>query len=164
MGKIFRLFFWMGSMLLLSCGSDNAYYFDYQALNHSWNKEESVDFTFEPPDTIQPYNMYINLRNDNNYPFSNLFLIVKLNFPDGRVIADTLEYEMAKPDGEWLGEGFTDLKESKLWYKENVVFPDPGEYTVAIEHAMRKIGEAEGVGELKGITDIGLQIEKSNKE
>ncbi|MGS2741368.1 gliding motility lipoprotein GldH [Sinomicrobium sp. M5D2P17] len=163
MGKIFRLFFWMGSILLLSCDSDSAYS-DYQALNHPWDKEESVDFTFEPPDTIQPHNMFINLRNDNNYPFSNLFLIVKLNFPDGKVIADTLEYEMAKPDGQWLGEGFTDLKESKLWYKENVVFPISGEYTVAIEHAMRKMGEEEGIGELEGITDIGLQIEKSNIE
>ncbi|MGS2762507.1 gliding motility lipoprotein GldH [Sinomicrobium sp. M5D2P9] len=163
MGKIFRLFFWMGSTLLLSCDSESVYS-DYQALNHPWSKEESVGFTFQPPDTVQTYNMFINLRNDDNYPFSNLFLIVKLNFPDGKVIADTLEYEMAEPDGKWLGEGFTDLKESKLWYKENVVFPDSGEYTVAIEHAMRKIGEEEGIGELEGITDIGLQIKKTNIE
>ncbi|UGU18298.1 gliding motility lipoprotein GldH [Sinomicrobium kalidii] len=163
MGKIIRSFFWMGSVLLLSCNS-NSVYSDYQALSNSWNKEKSVDFTFQPPDTVQPYNMFIHLRNDESYKFSNLFLIVNLNFPDGRVIADTLEYEMARPDGEWLGQGITDLKESKLWYRENVVFPVSGDYTVSVKHAMREVGEVEGIGELEGITDVGIEITKPEKK
>ncbi|MBC9794568.1 gliding motility lipoprotein GldH [Sinomicrobium weinanense] len=163
MDKIIRSFFWTGCMFLLSCNSNNVYS-DYQALHNAWDKDESVDFTFRPPDTVQPYNMFIHLRNDENYKFSNLFLIVNLNFPDGKVIADTLEYKMARPDGEWLGQGFTELKESKLWYKENVVFPASGNYTVAIKHAMRKVGEVEGVGELEGITDVGIEIDKPDKK
>lgn len=163
MGNIFRLFFGLGILLLWSCDHGSVYS-GYQSVNDSWKKGQSVDFTFQSPDTLKAYNMFINLRNDNDYPFSNLFLIVKLNFPDGRIIADTLQYEMAKPDGEWLGSGFTDLKENKLWYKENVVFPVSGTYTVGIEHAMRKVGEEQGIADLKGITDVGLEIEKVNKE
>jgi gliding motility-associated lipoprotein GldH len=78
-------------------------------------------------------------------------------------VRDTLEYEMAKPDGQWLGTGYGSLKENKLWYKENVVFPSSGVYTLEISHAMRKNGQVDGIVELEGITDVGYLIEKSNQ-
>ncbi len=49
---------------------------EYQVLSGGvWNKEDTLQFTFQEPDTVQQYNMFINVRNDDNYPFSNLFLI-----------------------------------------------------------------------------------------
>ncbi|WP_461532591.1 gliding motility lipoprotein GldH [Sinomicrobium sp.] len=157
-----RLLSVVGCVLMSSCNRTSGVYSEYSSLDEAWLRGEQLEFTFQAPDTTQAYNMFVNLRNDNRYPYSNLYLIVNLDFPDGRVIADTLEYEMAKPDGTWLGQGFTDLKENKLWYKESVVFPMSGTYVVSIEQAMRKVGEEEGLEELEGITDVGLQIEKSN--
>ena len=84
-----------------------------------------------------------------------------MNFPHGKKVKDTLEYEMAKPNGELLGTGFTDIKENKLWYKEGVVFNESGEYTVNIQQAMRENGKVNGVVELEGITDVGFRVEKS---
>ena len=69
---------------------------------------------------------------------------------------------MALPDGQWLGKGAGSVKENKLWYKENISFPESGVYTLHIRHAMRRNGEVEGLALLKGITDVGLQIEKAN--
>lgn len=66
---------------------------------------------------------------------------------------------MAKPNGELLGEGFTDVKENKLWYKEGVRFDEIGDYSITIQHAMRNNGEVNGVDNLKGITDVGFRIE-----
>ena len=131
--------------------------------NGRWNKDSVAKFSFQELDTLQKYNMFINLRNDGTYPYSNLFLIVELKFPNGDVVRDTLEYEMAKPDGQWLGAGYGGLKENKLWYKENVVFPSSGVYTLEISHAMRKNGQVDGIVELEGITDVGYLIEKSNQ-
>ncbi|MBU2904955.1 MULTISPECIES: gliding motility lipoprotein GldH [Arenibacter] len=131
--------------------------------NGRWNKDSVVKFSFQELDTLQKYNMFINLRNDGTYPYSNLFLIAELKFPNGDMVRDTLEYEMAKPDGQWLGTGYGSLKENKLWYKENVVFPSSGVYTLEISHAMRKNGQVDGIVELEGITDVGYLIEKSNQ-
>ena len=103
------------------------------------------------------------VRNNENYKFSNLFVIASVRFPNGRIISDTLEYAMAKPNGEWLGKGFTDVKESKLWYKEKLVFPGSGTYEFSIVQAMRKNGEAAGITQLEGITDVGIKIEKANE-
>ena len=86
---------------------------------------------------------------------------MKLEEPSGNTKVDTLEYEMALPTGEWLGKGNGSIKESKLWYKENVVFEESGVYTVNVLHAMRKNGEVNGLDNLEGITDVGNQIEKA---
>ncbi len=146
-------------LVLMSCDSDLVYS-DYKRIDNGWNREEPVTFNFKAPDTTRQYDLFINLRNDEKYRYSNLYLIVNLNFPDGKIVADTLEYEMARPDGEWLGKGFSSVKENKLWYKEAVVFPDTGEYGISIEQAMRKNGNVDGVTSLKGITDVGIAIER----
>ena len=93
-----------------------------------------------------------------------MFLIVEMDFPHGKKIKDTLEYKMADPSGKLLGVGITDIKENKLWYKENVIFKEKGEYVVKIQHAMRENGKVSGVVNLEGITDIGFRIEKPTKE
>lgn len=149
-------------MLLASCET-NTVHSEYKATNDGyWNKDSTISFTFTEQDSLTKNNIFINVRNDETYSYSNLFLIAELNFPTGETIKDTLEYEMSKPDGEWLGTGHGSLKENKLWYKENVVFPVKGVYTLEISHAMRKNGSVDGIMDLKGITDVGFQIEKSN--
>ena len=131
--------------------------------NGSWAKDDVIEFTFSEIDTLQMHDMFINVRNDNSFSYNNLFLIAELNFPDGEVVTDTLEYEMALPDGSWLGKGYGSIKENKLWYKENIVFPTSGVYTLRLAHAMRKNGKVNGVENLEGITDVGFEIIKSNK-
>jgi hypothetical protein len=41
---------------------------------------------------------------------------------NGYTKVDTLRIPNGKPDGTLLGDGFTDKKESKLFFKENVKF------------------------------------------
>ena len=57
------------------------------------NKDSMISFKINPPDSIKNYNLFVNLRNTNDYKFSNLFLIVEMEFPHGKTIKDTLEYQ-----------------------------------------------------------------------
>src|SRR5690606_20989792 len=109
-------------------------------------------------------NLFLNIRNTNEYNFNNIFLIVSMNFPHGKTITDTLEYRMANPDGSWMGQGIGNVKENKLWYKENVQFFEDGIYTVTIGQAMRNNGAVEGVTKLEGITDVGFSVEEATKQ
>jgi hypothetical protein len=68
---------------------------------------------------------------------------------------------LANPDGSLLGDGFTDVKESKLTYKQQLV-GQPGPYKVVIRQAVRQTGKITGVTELPGITDVGFRIEKTD--
>ena len=111
-------------MIFISFAScdQNSIYDNYQTISGGWSINEPVTFTIEEPDTVQKYDLFVTLRNTNEYPYNNLFLITALDFPNGRKFVDTLEYAMAEPNGTWLGKGFNDVKESKLWYREGVRF------------------------------------------
>ena len=103
--------------------------------------------------------MFINLRANDDYQFNNLFLIVYLEQPNGQTKVDTLEYQMADLDGSILGEGFSDIKESKLYYKENVKFKASENNKIHIKQAVRQTGKITGVQDLEGITEVGFRIE-----
>lgn len=150
----------IGFFVLTSCDS-NRVYDTYKSVPNQWHKDSVVQFKFQAPDSINPYNLFVNLRNNDDYPFNNLYLIVEMDFPNGKVIKDTLQYKMAKPDGTLLGTGFTDIKESKLWYKEGVIFNESGDYQIKIQQAMRENGKVNGVVNLEGITDVGFRIENA---
>ena len=148
-------------MCLASCDSKRIYDSYVSVSNESWEKENTISFSFTINDTIKQRDLFINIRNNNTYAFSNLFLITQLNFPNGKKIVDTLEYEMTDVSGRFLGTGFTEIKENKLFYKENVVFQNSGNYKVSVSQAMRKNGETEGLKALEGITEVGFRIEKN---
>ncbi|MFD0992684.1 gliding motility lipoprotein GldH [Tenacibaculum geojense] len=153
-------------ILLCACffiSCDKKRVFDtYTSVSSSgWEANSTIDFNFEVNDTIQPKNLFINIRNNNDYDYSNLFLITELNFPDGQKIIDTLEYDMADKTGKFLGTGFSEIKENKLFYKENITFPATGNYTFKVSQAMRKNGKIKGIAVLEGITEVGFRIEKT---
>lgn len=156
----FVLFLFIGVITISSCDRKRVFD-DYESLN-GWHKDSLVSFEMENIDSTKVYDLFINIRNNSDYQYSNLFLITEIRFPQGKVISDTLEYEMTRPNGEWLGTGFGDVKENKLWYKENVKFEESGKYRVTIQQAMRKNGEVDGIEVLDGITDVGFRIEKSD--
>jgi gliding motility-associated lipoprotein GldH len=129
----------------------------------SWEKDMIVNFQFEIKDTLSKNNLFINIRNTNEYGYNNLFLITNLQYPNGFHVIDTLEYEMTDEQGNWLGQGFTDIKESKLFFKNNFVFPTAGNYQIGIQQAMRKRNEIDGIQTLMGISDVGFRVEESNE-
>ena len=148
-------------VIVLFCSCDKKRVFDdYKSVGSAWNKDSIVSFNLPELDSTKRYDLFINLRSNNNYPFNNLFLIVSLEKPNGYTKVDTLEYQMAEPDGTLLGDGFTDIKESKLYYKENVKFR--GKYKLSIKQAVRESGKVSGVNELDGITEVGLRIENKD--
>lgn len=149
-------------LCFVSCDK-NRVYDEYQTISGGWSKASPVRFVIEAPDTIQQYNMYITVRNTNEYPYNNLFLITTLAHPKGRRVVDTLEYVMAAPDGSWLGKGFNDVKESKLWYRESMRFLESGNYTLDISQAVRKNGNVQGDQKLVGITEVGVRVEYAQK-
>lgn len=144
--------------LLVSC--DKKRVFDeYKSVGSAWNKKTVVSFDLPKLDTLKKYNLFVNLRANDNYQFNNLFLIVSLEAQNGLMKVDTLEYQMADVDGTLLGDGFSDLKESKLFYKENIQFKASENNKVHIKQVVRQTGKVVGIDNLEGITEVGFRIE-----
>ena len=146
--------------LVISC--DKKRVFDeYKSVGNNWNKDSIVTFELPKLDSKKSFDLYVNIRDNDSYPFNNLFLIVSLEHPNRKIKVDTLEYQMTNPDGTLLGEGFSDIKESKLFYKNKVNFTQKGVYKIHIKQATRQTGKIEGVTSLPGITDVGFRIEST---
>ena len=161
-----RSFFLLALVLLslVSCNHDPSYFYEYKALNGNWKNTDTLSFQINVDDTLAVNNLFFHLRATQKYPYNNIFLIAEFQFPKGKTIVDTLEYEMAYPDGYLMGSGGS-IKESKLWYKQNVRFIEEGEYQIKLRHSTRNANEIEGDEVLKGIEEVGFSIEKiSNDE
>jgi gliding motility-associated lipoprotein GldH len=147
-------------VLVISC--DKKRVFDqYKSVGNAWHKDSIVTFDLPKLDSKKAYNLYVNVRDNDDYPFNNLFLIVSLEMPNRQVKVDTLEYQMTNPDGTLLGDGFSDIKENKLFYKDRETFNQKGVYKIHIRHANRQTGKIEGVASLPGVSDVGFRIEST---
>ena len=147
---------------LISCHK-KALFDKYTSVEPLWMKDTPVSFNFNINDTLSQVNLFIKLRTDDYYKYSNLFLIASLYYPGGIIQKDTLEYKMSNSDGSIMGQGNMSIKEHKLWYKgyrTPFMFQHKGDYSLEIRHAVRQMGELKGVKYLEGIIDVGFCIEK----
>lgn len=154
-----NFYFLIICLVVIAC-DDKRVFDEYKSVGSAWHKDSIVSFEISDLDPKKKYASFINIRSNNDYPFNNIFLIVKTENEKGNTKVDTLEYQMADAEGNLLGNGYTDIKESKLVYKETMQFSKNSK--VKIQQAVRASGKIPGVTQLEGITDIGFRIE--NKE
>lgn len=162
MRKVFLLF--LLAVIASSCDKDYIMSDTASFEDNAWAIDHPVQFKFEPIDTTSSVDMFVHLRNTDQYEFNNLYLISQIKFPHGKTVTDTLEYMMADAEGKFLGSGTRDVYENKLWLKEGVRFRESGTYSLTLRHVMRKNGEVDGVQNLKGVLDVGYSIEKQKAE
>ncbi len=139
-------------IFLLSCNSSGEDVI-MSSVNNKWGKKQEQKFNLEISDPQNPKNIIFVVRNNNEYPYSNIRFIVNFtNLQNKKKDVDTLNYVLAKPNGEWLGTGFGDTKEIFFQYKLNYKFPEKGKYEIGVIQAMRN-------DNLPGIEDLGVKIE-----
>lgn len=151
--KVMRSFFvaFIMFLLMFSCKNPNEKIL-MNSINSKWNKNDIQKFDFEINDNQNQKNIIFIVRNNNDYPYSNLRLIAKIDYNNKTITTDTLNYILAEPSGKWLGSGFGDTKEALFQYKMNYKFPQNGRYSVKVEQAMRK-------NILQGIEDLGINVQ-----
>ena len=140
-------------VVLISCDSNRVFDENIALKNGVWNVKNKPQFDVAISDLLSRYNIYLNVRNGPEYPYSNLFLFMNTVSPDGQIARDTVELTLADYDGRWLGSGMGSVKFSRFLFQKNVQFKLTGNYRFILEQAMR-------IRELNGIHDIGLRIEK----
>ena len=158
----YNIFLGLVLSMALAC-SDPSLFRGYRNFDGYWPASEKVIFEIDTL-TNQPVNLMIYVRNDPHYPFSNLFLIAYLKTGDSLLVCDTLEYAMADARGKWLGQGFLEVKESKLWWKENYDLPKVGNLNVQLQHALRFNGSENGMDPLQGIVGVGFAVEEIKQD
>jgi gliding motility-associated lipoprotein GldH len=151
--NLFFLSFTCLVFFLASCDSKRFFEENKSLENGVWMNTNSQVFTVNIADTLARYDLYLNVRNDGIYPYSNLYLFIHTTLPGGKTATDTVECQLSNPDGKWRGSGLGSLKFNRFLFQREMAFPRKGQYRFELEQAMR-------VKELKGIRDVGIRIEK----
>ena len=156
----YKLRFSVASILLFcilffaSCDNARIFEQNQNIPETGWINNNVLIFNVEIKDPATAANFFINVRNADGYPYNNLYLFVKTEFPNKKTSIDTLECILADEKGKWLGSGIGDLYDNQIPFKRNVRFPLPGVYKFEIQHGMRS-------DNITFIMDVGLRIEKS---
>ncbi len=143
-------------LTLAACNKGELYNDTHDIPNSTWDASNTINFNFQIIDTLQPYDVFINIRHTSQYKYRNLFLFIETTSPAGHTVRDTFECMLADKRGRWYGSGWGDMYESKVPYKRLVRFPKAGTYSIELKQAMR-------TKKLKHIPDIGIEIETAKK-
>ncbi len=139
-------------IILFSC-TNSAYYEKYQTIEGQWDKNKELFFIYEIDDSLASYNLLLEIRNNNLYPYQNLWLFCSEEQPEGTLRRDTIECILADDFGKWKGTGIS-IYHISVPIRTKYIFPNKGKYTFIIRQGMRD-------DRLRGIEQIGVRIEKN---
>ncbi len=139
-------------VMLMSCNGRKVYdSFEHTPL-YGWERNDTVTFCVPAVEDDGTYSLYLNLRTDNNFPFTNITMIVNRSVsPSGLHCTDTLKCQLADYRGQSLGKGINLYQYTFPISTAQLAKGDS--LSVKVNHnMMREI--------LPGISDIGLTIKK----
>jgi len=155
--KAARFFLPLGALVFLlpACNKGVLYQKYISIPGQQWDMKSPVTFKVNIDDTVNYYNIFVNVRNADSYTYSNLYLFIDITAPNKITERDTLQCILADPNtGRWLGEGLGDIWDNKIPFKYNTRFPRKGEYTFTYTQAMRD-------DKLSMIMDAGLTVQQA---
>lgn len=139
-------------MLAMACADTAVLDKNVAIADHTWYYDDQPQLTAHITDTVQRYDIYLNLRHTPDYRYSNIFLLVHQSGPGLPDTTERFELHLAEPDGRWLGRSTGSMYAHQQLIKENVHFPDTGLYRFIIEQNMRE-------DPLPEVADVGIRIE-----
>ena len=141
-------------LLFSSCDKNRIYEKNIAVDKYEWSSNAVPQFAVEVSDTAILYNLYVNIRHADLYPFQNIWLLVGTQFPDGSRTSRRIEIMLANDEGKWFGEGLGDIWDFRSMIQENAFFTERGTYLFTLEQNMRQ-------DPLPGIMAVGFRIENT---
>jgi gliding motility-associated lipoprotein GldH len=118
-----------------------------------WRANNKLSFVFPISDTTQSYDIFLHVRNFQNFSYNNLWLFIEITAPNNYTRRDTFEIMLADDTGRWFGKGIGNINSMLVPYQKEISFPMRGIYTITLQQAMRE-------DVLENIMDLGLRVQQ----
>jgi gliding motility-associated lipoprotein GldH len=144
-------------LLLTACSDPGVALDETATFNEAgWIQKQPIRFNVEVADSMRSYSAFVVVRQNNAYPFYNLYFSPSILDAKGTTIqkglAEAILYD--PKTGKPKGAGFGDIYEKKFLVYRALTFPKPGKYQIQVAQAMR-------VDTLAGLVSFGLRLEKN---
>jgi len=124
---------------------------------HAWASsfKPRIDFTIQPKDTAERFNVYVVLRHSDAYQYNNIWIQGTIRKP-GDTIGKSLRADLPLADNNgWKGSGMDDIYEHRVLVRDLALtgFSKPGTYSFTLEQIMRD-------DPLPHVLNVGVRLEK----
>lgn len=151
-----RSFIFVILVFLFSCDSNRVFEDNVEFADRTWKISEPALLEFQIADASKSYNLYLDIRNSIDYPYSRIFVNYSLQDSAGgelskKQLAEYLfDQKTGKPNGS---SGLGDIYDHQFPIASNMKFAKPGKYKARFDQFMRK-------DTLQGILAVGLRVEE----
>ena len=141
------------SGLLHSCTTVDLYEKTASIPRHAWKSNFRPSFDFTIKDTSSLYTVFLVLRHNEKYNFSNIYLNLYIKGP-GQDSAQKIQRDLVLATNEkgWLGSGMDDIYEHRIPLTDAQTLK-AGNYTFTLEQIMRE-------DPLQNVLNAGIRLEK----
>lgn len=142
------------SMVVLSACDKGVYHVQsHNFKNEKWSNQDTAYFEVMAEDTLSLMNFYLKLRTSTAYLYSNLWVYLETEAPDGSVSSEAQRINIANPDGSWIGKSSGSIVNSSLVFARQS-FPIKGLYKF-------KIVQATNLNEIEDVLDLTMEVQKA---
>lgn len=140
-------------LLLVSCLSKSKQIHSYRSIpNQTWVWGDTLLYSCQLSDLLARYQLAIEFRHNDHYPFQNLALWYSISpINEAAICSDTLNFMLCNEQGQWRGRKWSNLFEGSI-PASTFTIPHSGEYTIRLLHIMHN-------DTLTGLYDLGVRIE-----
>jgi len=144
-------------LTLFSCGEKPLYMKTHKFKDNQWKQNEKPVFTVNFPGDTITYDVLFTLRSTIDYSFNNIWLYINTKGPEctenptiGSILRRVpVQIEMAKPNGEWIGNKSGTYVDHKLKFRQRRFCK--GKYTFEIEQGVT-------IGTLDELSDLTIEV------
>jgi len=141
-------------LTLGSCKNDLVYSEKVAIDNAYWNYDSPASFSFEIIDTVQSYDLVLEIDHDVEFSNQNFYTQFTTTYPDGKEIKDVVSMELSSNYGQWMGDCNDDSCLIDILLREKVRFKQKGDHTISIaQHTRESV--------LSGIRSLEFNLIKS---
>ena len=141
-------------ILFTSCDPGRVFDDNKTIVNDAWYFKNTVPFDVQVNDTTALYNVYVNVRINSDYKYSNIFMWLNTTNPEKKMDQRRIEIRLADEGGKWLGHGLGDIYDYQFPVFQKIKFPNSGFYRFELEQNMRD-------DTLMNVKAVGVRVEKA---
>lgn len=148
------IFFLLIGLATAACSEHKVIYHEYHSISSAgWEKKDTLIYQIPATDSAHVVRLYAEIRNGLNYPYSDLYLVIKQNMADSlKWQTDTIKFQLADSLGKWIGTGGENYYQSEQPVCNITLPKHPFLRTIRVSQGMKD-------NKLIGITDVGFRIE-----
>ncbi len=142
------------SVFLFQTSCDNKYYFqkNIDIPGAQWAYSDTLSYQFDITDTLETYNLYLNLEYADTFSNQNIYIKLHTVFPDGKRLSKQKSFDLFDVQGQPQGQCSGRKCEMQTLLQEKAFFNHPGTYEIILEQYTRQ-------DPLPGIFSVGLALE-----